>query len=148
MPGLGTAGFAGLLIAMFIVGLAGLAFSVHGVLTPDPTATEVSQILGTPHWSIFHDHSRPGDVSAGCAVTTDAVVRWDRREVTGSIPLRGAVGHYEANRGVTVRTADGSELFCPFAAGEGGEDFAEWIIAEGRAIHDGAGAPRDPRLAR
>jgi hypothetical protein len=148
MPGLGTAGFAGLLIAMFVAGLAGLAFSVHGALTPDPTATEVSQILGTPHWSIFHDHSGPGDVSAGCAVTTDAVVRWDGREVTGRIALRGAVGHYEANRGVTVRTAEGAELFCPFAAGEGGEDFAEWIIAEGRSIHGGAGAPRDPRLAR
>lgn len=133
---------------MFAIGLAGVAFSVHGALTPDPTATTVSQILGTPQWSVFHDHSIAGDASAGCAVTSDSVVRWDERAVTGRVPLRGAAAHYEPNRGVAIQTATGGELFCPFNAGEGGEDFADWVIVEGRAIHDGAGAPRDPRLDR
>ncbi|TNE84824.1 MAG: hypothetical protein EP330_27860 [Deltaproteobacteria bacterium] len=145
-PGIGPAAFVGLLFGMFTLGMLGIAWSVYGVLTPDPTASEVSRILGTPRWSVFHDHSEAGDASAGCAITADEVVRWDDGAITGSVPLRGSVGHYAANRGVTVRTPDDEVLFCPFAAGEGGEDFAEWVIADGRAINDGAEAPRDPRL--
>ena len=145
-PGAGPAIWAFTLIGFFGLGLVGVVVSVWGALSPDPLADRVSMAVGTRQWQVYHDHSPDHDGSSGCAVTPDAVVRWDADTETSRVPLRGAAASYQANRGVTVVGADGSEMFCPFEAGEGGEDFADWVVAESRMQHDGAVAPRDPRL--
>lgn len=111
------------LIVAFLIALTVSLGSLYLAVTAGPPELEVWGVIA-PDEGIVAVHDQSPDGTSGCVITGPRLVRWDDRETTGSVTLKGA----------TVEVADGgveahqpsppADVFCPFGPGEDAEGFA------------------------
>jgi hypothetical protein len=138
--------YGGLLAIGAAGGLVGAGWSLVQLQTIDPVEARVRQTVGlrsTETLRAWHDDSRAGDGSSGCALTDAAVVRVEQGRAVAHVPLAGAhVRLVSSPLGVQV-----GEVVCPFEPAEG----AEWFASLTRAAVARAGRtswrPVDPRVS-
>ena len=129
----------GLVGAGLVAAVASLGLLIASALSPPP-ALEMWGVIEPSEWLLaLHDHSAAGDGTAGCALTGHRLVRFDERETTAAVSLRGAALEVEP-RSVVVRKGN-AIVRCPFGPDEDVEAFAAEIR---RFVGPSPPAPRSP----
>lgn len=149
--GKGMGLWAVFLLFLACAGGGGVVVSTFGLI--EPTAPEKQLI----RWHVIqaddpvlamHDDSANHDGTAGCAFLGDAVVRWDDKQPTGRVTVDGATVTIAPMPDRTVRIQnEGTTLTCPFAPGEGAQEFAAMIRARAEKPQQWMGWV-DPRVKK
>ena len=151
LPGCGLAAYAGLLMALGLVGIVGMGGATYALLFgggAGPSELVAGSQVATwrlePMWDAgvlrpgdvpgaWHDESAARDGTTSCALLTDAVVRVEAgvgSRVAYADLLEVSIASGDGADVVVVARGAAGELRCRFGPGEGGERFTRQLQSE------------------